>query len=141
VEEHATAQISVSTSNSEKKRPKKKKLGRSEGKNHSILGSGPSFGVDLSLLLLVSVPEADFLLLVDNSGPGGSSMGLPVTNQMCTWWQNFNSGGHRLRFEADLPNFPGAMNSVHSFSSMFDNNYSYTEYGVRSIYNITSFVD
>lgn len=82
--------------------------------------------MDLGLLLLVLVPEADFLLLVDKSGPNGSSMGLPGANQPCTWVQNSNSGGHRLRFEADLPSFRGAMNSVHSFSSMFDNNYSYT---------------
>jgi hypothetical protein len=35
--------------------------------------STPSYGVDLGLLLLVLVPEADFLLLVDKSGPNGSS--------------------------------------------------------------------
>lgn len=94
--------------------------------------------MDLGLLLLVLVPEADFLLLVDWSGSGGSFMGLPVTNQPCTWRQNFNSDRHRLRFEADLPNFRGAMNSVHSFSSMIDNKLLLY---VRSIYNISLFVD
>lgn len=57
----------------------------------------------MGLLLLVLVPEADFLLLVGQGGSGGSYMERPGTNQLCTWGQNSNFDRHRLRFVADLP--------------------------------------
>lgn len=85
---------------------KKEKLGKSEGKNHSISGSGPlgpCLGVVMGLLLLVLAPETEFRLLVDQGGSGGSDMERPGTNQLCTWGQNLNFDRHRLRFVADLP--------------------------------------
>lgn len=64
---------------------------------------GPCLGAVMGLLLLDLAPEADFRLEVGRSGPGGSDMGQPETNQTRTWVQNPNSACHRLRFKADLP--------------------------------------
>lgn len=86
-------------------RTKKKSLESQKARTTLSRGQGPlepCLGVVMGLLLLVLVSEAEFRLLVDPSGSGGSDMERPGTNQLCTWGQNLNFDRHRLRFVADL---------------------------------------